>query len=55
MKVILKKDVKGLGKTEDLVNVSDGYARNYLLPKNLAVKASAENISKRPCRGSKCR
>lgn len=46
MKVILIADVKGLGKQGDIVNAKDGYARNYLLPKNLAVKASAENIRK---------
>ena len=46
MKVILITDVKGLGKQGDIVNAKDGYARNYLLPKNLAVKASAENIKK---------
>lgn len=45
MKVILKQDVKGMGKKEDLVNVSDGYARNFLLPRNLAVEASASNIN----------
>lgn len=39
MKVILKQDVKSLGKKGDLVNASDGYARNFLLPKGLAVEA----------------
>ena len=41
MKVILKADVKSLGKAGDLVNTSDGYARNYLFPKGLAVEANA--------------
>ena len=45
MKVILKADVKGLGKKGDLVNASDGYARNYLLPKNLAAPADAQNVT----------
>ncbi len=41
MKVILTADVKGLGKKGELVNASDGYARNFLFPKSLAVEASA--------------
>ncbi|NLY43775.1 MAG: 50S ribosomal protein L9 [Clostridiaceae bacterium] len=45
MKVILKEDIKGKGKKGELVNVSDGYARNYLLPKGLAVEATKTNIN----------
>ena len=45
MKVVLKADVKGLGKKGQLVNASDGYARNFLFPKNLAVEANAQNMS----------
>ena len=41
MKVILLEDVKGHGKKGELVNVSDGYARNFLFPKNLAREANA--------------
>lgn len=41
MKVILTADVKGQGKKGELVNVSDGYARNFLFPKNLAVEADS--------------
>ncbi len=41
MKVILKKDVKGLGKKGELVNVSDGYAKNYLVPRKIAAFADA--------------
>jgi large subunit ribosomal protein L9 len=44
MKVILKDEVKSLGHMGEVVNVSDGYARNYLIPKNLAVEASTKNI-----------
>lgn len=45
MKVILKADVKGLGKKGEMVNASDGYARNFLLPKNLAAPADAQNVT----------
>lgn len=44
MQVILKKDVKGTGKTGDVVKVSDGYARNMLIPKGLAVEATKANV-----------
>jgi large subunit ribosomal protein L9 len=45
MKVILKQDVKNLGKANTLVNVNDGYARNYLIPKGLAVMADSTAIN----------
>lgn len=45
MKVILKQDVKGQGKTGDLVSVSDGYARNFLFPRNLAIPADAQAMN----------
>lgn len=45
MKVILKQDVKGLGKKGQLVNASDGYARNFLFPKGLAAEANAQAMS----------
>ena len=46
MKVILKSDIKGVGKKDEVINASDGYARNFLFPKNLAVEANAENMAK---------
>ena len=46
MKVILLQDIKGVGKKDDVINASDGYARNFLFPKKMAVEANAENMSK---------
>ncbi len=46
MKVILLQDIKGVGKKDDVINASDGHARNYLLPKGLAVEATAGNMTK---------
>ena len=45
MKVILQQDVKGQGKKGQLIEASDGYARNFLLPRKLVVPATAENIN----------
>jgi len=45
MKVVLKTDLKNIGKKDELVNVSDGYARNYLIPRGLAVVADASAMS----------
>ncbi|MCS7164213.1 MAG: 50S ribosomal protein L9 [Thermodesulfovibrio sp.] len=44
MRIILKEDVQGLGKAGQIVNVKDGYARNYLLPKGLALIADEKNL-----------
>ena len=46
MKVILLDNIKGVGKKDEIINASDGYARNYLFPKKLAVEANNENLSK---------
>ncbi len=45
MKVILLQDVKSLGKKGEIVNVSDGYARNMILPKKLGVEATGKNLN----------
>ena len=45
MKVILTQDIKGVGKKDEIINANDGYARNYLFPKKLAVEADAKNMS----------
>ena len=45
MKVILQQDVKGQGKKGQMVDVSDGYGRNFLLPRKLAVEATADNMN----------
>ena len=46
MKVILKADIKGVGKKDEVINASDGYARNFLFPKKLAIEANNENLAK---------
>ena len=45
MKVILQQDIKGKGKRGQMIEVSDGYARNYMLPRKLAVEANADNVN----------
>ena len=45
MKVILKQDIKGVGKKDQIINAADGYARNYLFPKKLAVPADQGNMN----------
>lgn len=44
MKIILLKDYKNLGKAGEMVEAKDGYARNYLLPRNIAIEATPENV-----------
>lgn len=46
MKVILLENVKGVGKKDEIISANDGYARNFLLPKKLAVEANNQNLSK---------
>ncbi|MHB1457212.1 MAG: 50S ribosomal protein L9 [Armatimonadota bacterium] len=45
MKVILNVEVKGVGKPEEIVNVSEGYARNFLFPRKMAIEADATNMA----------
>ena len=45
MKVILQQDIRGKGKRGQMIEVSDGYARNYMLPRKMAVEATADNIN----------
>ena len=46
MKVILLNDIKGVGKKDQIIEASDGYARNYLIPKKLSVEANNVNMNK---------
>lgn len=46
MKVILLQDIKNVGKKEEIINANDGYARNYLFPKKLAIEATKDNLLK---------
>ena len=46
MKVILLENIKGVGKKDEIINASDGYARNFLFPKKLALEANSENLAK---------
>ena len=46
MKVILMENIKSIGKKDEIINVSDGYARNYLFVKKLAVEATSSNLAK---------
>lgn len=46
MKVILLQDIKNVGKKEQIIEANDGYARNYLFPKKLAIEATKDNLTK---------
>lgn len=46
MKVILLQDIKNVGKKDEIINANDGYARNFLFPKNLAIEANKDNLLK---------
>ena len=45
MKIILTQDIKGVGKKDEIINANDGYARNFLLPRKMAVEANSQNMS----------
>ena len=47
-RIILRSDVAGVGKRGDIVDVSDGYARNYLLPRKLAMPAASGSVAQAP-------
>ena len=53
IKVILKETIKGVGKKDEIVEVKDGYANNFLLNKNKAIRATPENINKLKARNEK--
>ena len=46
MRVILTQDIKGVGKKDEIINANDGYARNFLFPKNMALEATKDNLLK---------
>ena len=46
MKVILLQDIKNVGRKDEIIKANDGYARNYLFPKKLAIEATNDNLSK---------
>lgn len=46
MKVILLQDIKGVGKKDEIINANDGYARNFLFPKKMALEATKDNLLK---------
>lgn len=46
MKVILLDNIKGVGKKDEIINTNDGYARNFLFPKKLAIEANTQNLAK---------
>ena len=46
MKVILLQDIKNVGKKDEIINANDGYARNFLFPKNLAIESTKDNLLK---------